>query len=69
LPYHQDNALYPFVDQFGRASGFGSDDPPAGRLERLEALLSRAAPPNEELAFIADLLSLPTSDRHPLPRA
>jgi class 3 adenylate cyclase/predicted ATPase len=66
-PYHQDSALYPFVDQFGRAAGFARDDPPAPRLEKLEALLARAAPPEEDVAFLADLLSLPASERHPLP--
>src|SRR6266446_1995989 len=66
-PYHQDSALYPFIDQLGRASGFGRDDPPAAKLEKLEALLARAAPPDEDVAFLADLLSLPPSERHPLP--
>ena len=66
-PYHQDSALYPFIDQLGRASGFADDDPPAARLEKLEALLARAAPPDEDVAFLADLLSLPNSERHPLP--
>jgi predicted ATPase len=66
-PYHQDSALYPFIDQLGRASGFAPDDPPAARLEKLEALLARAAPPDEDVAFVADLLSLPASNRHPLP--
>src|SRR6516165_4817801 len=27
-PYHQDSALFPFIDQLGRASGFVPDDPP-----------------------------------------
>ena len=66
-PYHQDSALYPFIDQLGRAAGFARDDPPAARLEKLEALLARAAPPDEDKAFLADLLSLPISERHPLP--
>ena len=66
-PYHQDSALFPFVDQIGRASGFVRDDPPAARLEKLEALLTRAAPPDEDMAFLADLMSLPASERHPLP--
>src|SRR6516165_8433405 len=66
-PSHQDSALYPFVDQLGRASGFVPDDPPAARLEKLDALLGRAAPLDEDVAFIADLLSLPASLRHPLP--
>jgi class 3 adenylate cyclase/tetratricopeptide (TPR) repeat protein len=66
-PYHQDSALYPFVDQLGQASEFARDDPPAARLEKLEALLARVAPPDEDIAFLADLLSLPSSERHPLP--
>jgi class 3 adenylate cyclase len=66
-PYHQDSALYPFADQLERASGFLPDDPPAARLEKLKTLLARAAPPDEDVAFIAHLLSLPSSDRHKLP--
>src|ERR1700726_1334973 len=66
-PYHQDSALYPFIDQLGRAAGIAREDPPAARLEKLEALLASVAPPEEDLALIADLLSLPASDRHPLP--
>ena len=43
------------------------DDPPAAKLEKLEALLSGAAPAEEDMALIADLLSLPASERHLLP--
>jgi class 3 adenylate cyclase len=66
-PYRQDSALFPFIDQIGRAAGFAPDDPPASRLEKIEALLTRAAPPDDDVAFLADLLSLPASGRHPLP--
>jgi|HubBroStandDraft_6_1064221.scaffolds.fasta_scaffold42180_2 class 3 adenylate cyclase/predicted ATPase len=66
-PYHQDSALFPFIDQLGRASGFARDDPPAAMLEKLEALLAQAAPPDEDVAFLADLMSLPGWERHPLP--
>jgi class 3 adenylate cyclase/predicted ATPase len=66
-PYHQDSALFPFIDQLGRASGFARDDMPAVRLEKLETLLGRAAPPDEDVALLADLLSLPASERHLLP--
>jgi predicted ATPase len=65
-PYHQDSALYPFIDQLGRSSGFGRDDLPAVRLEKLEASLALAAPLDEDVALIADLLSLPASARYPL---
>src|SRR5712671_2498110 len=66
-PYHQDSALFPFIDQLGRASGFASDDPPAVKLDKLEALLARAAPLDDDVAFLADLLSLPLSERHRCP--
>src|SRR5271165_1344608 len=66
-PYHQDSELYPFIDQLGRASEFARDDPPASRLEKLEALLSRAELSDEDVALLGDLLSLPASERHPLP--
>jgi class 3 adenylate cyclase/predicted ATPase len=66
-PYHQDSALYPFIDQLGRAAGFARDDPLSTRLEKIESLLALAAPPDEDVAFLVDLLSLPSSERHPLP--
>jgi DNA-binding winged helix-turn-helix (wHTH) protein/predicted ATPase/class 3 adenylate cyclase len=66
-PYHQDSALFPIIDQLGRTAGFARDDPPASKLEKLEALLARAAPSDEVVALLADLMSLPASERHPLP--
>jgi class 3 adenylate cyclase/predicted ATPase len=66
-PYHQDSALYPFIDQLGRAAGFARDYPPGARLEKLERVLALAAPPEEDVAFLADLLSLSAAERHPLP--
>jgi class 3 adenylate cyclase/predicted ATPase len=66
-PYYQDSALFPFIEQLGHAAGFIPDDPSAARLKKLEALLARAPPPDEDVAFLADLLSLPASERHPLP--
>jgi hypothetical protein len=63
----QDSALYPFIDQLGRAAGFARDDLPPSKLEKLESLLSRAEPQDEDVAFVADLMSLPGLERHPLP--
>ena len=65
--YHQDSALFPFIDQLGRAAGFVRDDALTAKLDKLEALLARAAGSDEDVAFLADLLSLPASERHPLP--
>jgi class 3 adenylate cyclase/predicted ATPase len=66
-PYHQDSALFPLIDQLGRAAGFARDDPPAAKLKKFEVLLARVAPPEEDVALLADLLLLPASERHPLP--
>ena len=65
-PYHQDSALFPIIDQLSRAAGFARDDPPASKLEKLEALLARTAPLDDDVAFLAELISLPASERHPL---
>ena len=66
-PYCRDSALYPFIDQLWHAAEFARDDPPAAKLEKLEILLASAAPRDEDVALLADLLSLPVSERHPLP--
>jgi predicted ATPase/class 3 adenylate cyclase len=66
-PHYQDSALFPIIDQLGQAAGFARDDPPASKLAKLEALLARAAPPDEDVALLADLMSLPASERQPLP--
>src|SRR5215472_11148616 len=64
--YHQDSALYPFIDQLGRAAGFTREDSAAARLEKLKASLAGAAPPGDDFALLADLLSLPASPHHAL---
>ena len=66
-PHHQDSALSPFVEQLSRTAGFVRDDPPLAKLEKLEAVLACAAPLDEDLALLGDLLSLPAPNRHPLP--
>jgi hypothetical protein len=67
-PYCRDSALYPFIDQLWHAAEFARDDPPVVKLEKLEGVLARAALPDEDVAFLTDLLSLPASARYPLPR-
>jgi class 3 adenylate cyclase/predicted ATPase len=67
-PYHQDSALFPFIDELGRAAGFARNDAAAAKVRKLEALLARTAPPDEDVALLVDLLSLPASERRPLPK-
>jgi class 3 adenylate cyclase/predicted ATPase len=66
-PYCRDSALYPFIDQLWHAADFARDDPPTAKLEKLEAVLFRAAQPDEDVPLLADLMSLPVSARRPLP--
>jgi len=66
-PYHQDSALFPFVEQLAHAAGFARDDLPATKWEKLEAVLTLARPPDEDVALLADLTSLPASGQRPLP--
>jgi class 3 adenylate cyclase len=65
--HHQDSPLYPSIEQLRRAAEFEPDDPPAAKLRKLETLLAAVATPEEDVALLADLLSLPASERHPLP--
>jgi class 3 adenylate cyclase/predicted ATPase len=65
-PYRQDSALFPFIDQMGRVAGLAPTDTPAVKLKKLEVLLTRRSLPEEDAAFLADLLSLPAPAHHPL---
>jgi class 3 adenylate cyclase/predicted ATPase len=63
----RDSALFPFIDQLSRASDFARDDAAAVKLDKLVTLVRRAALSNEDVALLADLLSLPTSESYALP--
>jgi hypothetical protein len=64
-PYHQNSALYPIIAQLERAAGFERDDIPELKLEKLEGLLAALSPIDEDIALLADLLSLGGSPRYP----
>jgi predicted ATPase len=66
-PHHQDSSLYPIISQLEHAALFERDDPAEKKLEKLEALLSPASPPAEDVGLLAELLSLPAASRYPLP--
>ena len=59
-PHHQDSALYPTIVQLERAAGFAREDSPGGKLAKLSALLAPDAGSADELALVAELLSLPS---------
>ena len=60
-PQHTDSALYAFIVQLERAADFARNDTAEGKLAKLEALLAPGALGGEEVALIAELLSLPNS--------
>jgi class 3 adenylate cyclase len=60
-PHHQDSALYPFIIQLERAAGFTRDDTAEQKLGKLKALLAPGAENSEEIALLAELLSLPSA--------
>jgi predicted ATPase len=63
-PHDQDSALYPFIGQLERATGFARDDTIATKLDKLEALLGDGAEPGD-ISLIAEMLSLPGGERIP----
>jgi class 3 adenylate cyclase len=64
-PYHQNSALYPVIAQLERAAAFEREDTPELKLDKLEALLASLAPIDEDIALLADLLSLPLPAHYP----
>jgi class 3 adenylate cyclase/predicted ATPase len=64
-PQHTDSALYPIISQLMRAAGLEDDDSPQAKLDKLDALLAESRASPEDMALIAELLSLPTDGRYP----
>ena len=62
-PQHTDSALQPVVTRLERAAGLVPSDTPEARLAKLEALLLPLDPPPEDVALVAELLSVPTLGR------
>ena len=64
-PQHADSAFYPIIGQLERAARFAHSDTPQSKLDKIEALLGQASTPRQDLALLADLLSLPNDGRYP----
>ena len=64
-PHHQVSALYPIVTRWEQDLRFARGDTPQERLHKLEAAAISAEMSPEDIALIADLLSLPVNDRYP----
>ncbi len=61
--HHQDSVLHPIVARWERDLRFTRDDTPQERLDKLESVVTGRS--QEEIALIADMLSLPVNDRYP----
>ncbi len=61
-PHYRDSPLHPIIARWEQAAGFVRGDGSEEKLRKLEAMLLPAA---EDLALIADLLSVPTYERYP----
>src|SRR5262249_48956107 len=57
-PYHQDSPSYPFIVQLERAARFARDDTLEQKLGKIRALLTLGARSDDEIALLAELLSL-----------
>lgn len=62
-PYHINSALYPIITQIGWA-GFGRDDGPDLKLDKLEALRPRLPSGADVLPLLAALLSVDATSRY-----
>src|SRR5690606_17474867 len=64
-PYHGDSALFPAIQQIVHAARITADDPADIRLDRLDALLARAAADRPDHApLLAALLGLDGTTRY-----
>ena len=65
-PHYQNTGLYPAIDFYERALGFGREEPPQDRFDRMLRRLEKYDLARPEIVPLwASLLSLPTPDRFP----
>ena len=61
-PHHQDSPLYPLIAQLEHAAGFLRDDTTEQKLSKLRGSLAPEAPSEDDVALLAELLSLQVSN-------
>lgn len=64
--HHTHSALFPFINQLERASGFERGDSPQQKLSKLDAVLTKSTHNPEHLAILANLLALQIDDHYRL---
>jgi predicted ATPase len=64
-PQHTDSAFYPIIGQTERAAGLLYDDTAQQKLDKLDALLAQTSTSIQNVALVAEMLSLPNDGRYP----
>jgi class 3 adenylate cyclase/predicted ATPase len=64
-PQHTDSAFYPIIGQMERAAGLAHDDTLKTKLDKLDALLAQTVTAPEDIAILAEMLSLTNDGRYP----
>jgi class 3 adenylate cyclase/tetratricopeptide (TPR) repeat protein len=64
-PRHTDSALHPIINHMERAAGFRLDDTPEVKRDKLDSVLARTSTSIEDIALLAEMLSLPNDGRYP----
>jgi hypothetical protein len=64
-PQHTDSSYYPIIGQMERAAGLQRDDTSLAKLDKLDALLAQTSTSKEDVALLAEMLSLPNDGRYP----
>jgi predicted ATPase/class 3 adenylate cyclase len=64
-PQHTDSAFYPIIGQTERAAGLLHDDTAQQKLDKLDALLAQTSTSIQNVALVAEMLSLPNDGRYP----
>src|SRR5262249_54180392 len=65
--HHANSALFPFISQLERAARFERGDSPAQKLAKLEAILQKSEADPDQVAILANLLSVALNDCQRLP--
>src|SRR5262249_49853854 len=67
-PHHTNSALYPVANQLALAARIDADEPPAAKLDKLEAHLATSGGDVASIApLLAELLSIRYTERYPAP--
>jgi predicted ATPase len=64
-PPHRQRAFHPIIQRLERAAGFQPHDDVEVKLLKLDALLAQSSASTGDRAVLAELLSLPASNRYP----